>query len=222
MARTANLELQHKLEASLHKHLCNNGLDGTTYQKISDDVGISKALMQHYYPRKMDFAIGFLKDIMQAASEVLGIENYAKGALLGYLDSYRLSCLYYGFLLDKEGAQSLLFDILKNREYTDELMHLHYEWGLQFVDSTLPTFEQRPQDVIEVWGGFYELMYFSIKEDFELDIPVRIIHLFEPFLNNVESSQDWAQTFLAQQPSPAQLDELKVMMASERSLAYVA
>lgn len=229
MARSKNPELQSSLEQALYESLCSNGLDGTSYQLLADRVGISRALVQHYYPKKIDFAMGFLKRVMAAACEILGIESYAKGDPIGYLDTYRASCLYYSYLLDEDGARPLLFSILKDRELTDELMHQHYEWGLQFTNPSLPSYELRSQDLIEAWGGFYELMYFSIKQGFELDVPMRVLHLLDDFIDNQDGvSGLTAESFLDERPTPGQLDELKALLGewfsaneetSERSLS---
>ena len=181
MARSENPELKKKLGIALQKHLYGKGLEATSYQTIADEVGISRALVQHYCPRKMDFAIDFLQRLLSATASILGIDKYAENKALSYSDAYLIGCLYYGFLLNENGGRHLLFDILKNRELSDELMYLHYQWGLTNLDSSRPEFESRSQEVIETWGGFYELMYYSIKYDLEIDVSAKTVPLLAAF-----------------------------------------
>lgn len=217
MPRTKNPELRESLEGVLRRSLVARGLNATSYQLVAEEAGISRALVQYYYPRKMDFAINFLEKATLSAAEILGIDAYAENARLSYLDAYRIGCLYYGFLLDEEGGQLLLFDILKDRELADELMYLHYAWGLVNIDPTRPAHESRSQDVIQTWGGFYELMYFSIKQDFRFDVSERLIPLLESFHAGGSEPFPPAELFRAHQPSAAQMKEMKARLLESRT-----
>ena len=222
MPRNENLALKRQLEDALRAHLSDAGLDATSYQVVADELGISRALVQHYYPRKMDFAAYFLETLLVNIANILGIDSYAKGARLATRDAYLMGCLYYEYLLDPDGGRRLLFDILKNRELADELMYHHYQWGLANVDPSRPRFEERSQEVIKVWGGFYDLMYHSIKNDFEIDVPANVIPIFTSFLEDSKDHPISAQELEETAIDPHLLEKLKTSMQTSRQLPATA
>lgn len=186
MSRSENIELRRKLSAAIWRLLCNKGLDATSYQDIANEAGVSRSLVQHYYPRKMDFAVDFLEGLLEIAATVSSIDAYARKETLTPLDAQRMGCLYYGYLLDENGARAVLFDILKNREFADELMRQHYEWALLNLNPTLPPYERRTEEVIMTWGGFYELMYASVKQGMTFDVPAKTLIILRAFLEQGE------------------------------------
>ncbi len=213
MPRTGNLELRNDLETALYRSLVTRGLDATSYQLVADEAGISRALVQHYYPRKMDFAVEYLNGLLSTIADMLGIAEYGAPSRLSYLDAHRIGCLYYGYLLSKDGARLLLYDMLKDRNLADELMRGHYEWGLENLDPSRPKFESRSQRVIEVWGGFYELMYYSIKQDFEIDVPSKSFQILEAFHDGAAEPFDPDGELCGKPFDAYLLDELKARLA---------
>ena len=212
MPRNENCELKNELEETLIRQLQEQGLNATTYKSIADDLGISRALVQHYYPKKIDFALFFLETLMSEAAKTLGIDSYSSNERLNVEDAYLLGCLYYGYLLDDEGGSQLLFDILKDRELSDELMRAHYEWGLENIDPTRPDFESRSHDVITTWGGFYELMYMALKQGFDPDLPKSSIPLLVSFLADSSEVHINADKLRGMHIDPTKLGILKNVM----------
>ncbi|WP_172135704.1 TetR/AcrR family transcriptional regulator [Adlercreutzia sp. ZJ473] len=213
MPRTKNPELRKRLEAVIQKSLVTRGLDATSYQLVAEEAGISRALVQHYYPRKMDFAVEYLNGLLSTIADMLGIVEYGGPTRLSYLDAHRIGCLYYGYLLSKNGGRLLLYDILKDRALADELMRGHYEWGLENLDPSRPEFESRSQHVIEVWGGFYELMYYSIKQDFDIDVPLKSIQILKAFHDGVDGPFDPNGELDDRSSDAPSLDELKARLS---------
>ncbi|WP_255464110.1 MULTISPECIES: TetR/AcrR family transcriptional regulator [unclassified Adlercreutzia] len=197
----------------IRESLVTRGLDATSYQLVAEEAGISRALVQHYYPRKMDFAAEYLNGLLSTIADMLGIVGYGTPSQLSYLDAHRIGCLYYGYLLSKDGGRRLLYDMLKDRELADELMRGHYEWGLENLDPTRPAFESRSQRVIEVWGGFYELMYYSIKQGFEIDAPSKSLQILEAFHDGAAEPFDLDGTLDDGRPDARLLDELKARLS---------
>lgn len=212
MSRAENPELKKRLEAAIQRNLCTRGLDATSYQTIADDANISRALVQHYYPRKMDFAINFLERLLSTAASILGIDDYDGHSKIDYLNAYRIGCLYYDYLLSEDGARLMFFDLLKDRELTDEMMFSHYEWALVNVDPNRPTYDAQSQDAIEAWGGFYELLYRSIKQDFGVCVPEKLYSLLKAFHQGSPSPFGTEAEFMTARPDPYLLDELKARM----------
>lgn len=212
MSRTENPELKKRLEAVIQRSLCTRGLDATSYKLIADEVGISRALVQHYFPRKMDFIVNFRDRLLSSSANILGIVEYEAHSNLNYLDAYRIGCLLYEYLLREDGARRMFFDLLKDRELTDEMMLLHYEWGLANINASLPSYESRSQEVIETWGGFYELMYRSIKENFEVYLPEKLYQLLKAFHQGESESFGAKAEFIAACPASYLTDELVARM----------
>ena len=152
------------------------------HTKRSRTISGNSAELEHYYPRKIDFALLFFETLMSEVAMILDIDSYAQEFQLDVEEAYLLGCLYYGYLFDDEGGRKLLFDILKDREFSDELMRAHYEWGLEYVDPTRPDFDHRSFEVITTWGGFYELMYLALKQDFDPNLPISTIPILTSFL----------------------------------------
>lgn len=213
MPRTKNPELREKLELVIQDCLEKRGLDETSYQLVSERAGISRALVQHYYPSKFDFAVSYLNKLLDTIAEVLDIVEYSDHSKITYDEAAMMGCLYYGYLLSRDGGRLLLFDILKNRELADELMRGHYEWCLRWLDTSLSDFEHRPQSIIENMGGFYELMYNSIKHDFEIDIPSKVLSMLSLVSDDEVDSQFLKQNSADMLLNPDLMNELKTMMA---------
>lgn len=219
MTRSENKELRQKLRTVLWRSLCEKGLDATSYQSIADDAGISRALVQHYYPRKMDFAADFLEGALLTAATVLKVEAYVRDEGLSPYDSHRMGCLYYGFLLDEHGARGFLFDILKNRAFADELMRQHYSWALKNLDPTLPSYEDRTEGAIMAWGGFYELMYASIKLGTPFDVPSKALFILRAFLEQKGEIGTVLDEAAEYRPDPELLRKLSELMRAQAGIS---
>lgn len=169
MSRKENVELRAALRRSLRRSLCEKGYEATTYQAIAKEAGVSRMVVQYYYPHKLAFAVEFLEDLLAACAEVLRIDGYSQAARLSSAETYEMACLYYGSLFSTEGMRSFLFDILKDRELADELMSRHIAWVSDKVGPAVARGGDLSQEQIFAIGGFYEVMYWALRDGREFD-----------------------------------------------------
>lgn len=127
------------------------GYTATTYQAIADEMGESRALIQHYFPQKSEFATIFFSTLSHSVTEVLD----SAGKLHGdkYIDFYLVSQVYYAYLTTNEPTKLFVEEVLGDRCLSDEVLLLNLEWMTEFLREETAEEAAWSLDSILVRGG---------------------------------------------------------------------
>ena len=184
MARQENPELRAQLQRAIHKSLSSKGYGATTYQSISEDVGVSRMVVQYYYPRKMAFAQSYLEMLLESCAEVLQIEGYTQGERISTESTFKMGCLYYQYLFSNEGTRRLLLDLVRDRDVCVEMMDIHMRWAFGTIEGSNMSGDSFATEQLMVMGGFYELMYRTLKFNVAFDTPRFLAAMINAFASS--------------------------------------
>ena len=84
---------------------------------------------------------------------------------------YLASQLYFAVFWHPE-LRHLLKEILENRKLADESMYNQVIWSVNILTDAVDEakFEAAYIDVVDAWGGFAEVMYYSLQHDRRVDL----------------------------------------------------
>lgn len=170
MARPQNKELKEQIQKTAWKQFRVRGYNGTSYASIAEECGVSRNLVQYHIPKKELLAIAFMDDMLSRCQEALG---YGQNDIFGnYQRIFEIGCLFFQSLL-AGGYQQFLLDILQSREFTEDILAFDADWGLSHIGAELPQGKHREETlhtIIKQMGGFYELLYYCLRNSKEIDI----------------------------------------------------
>ena len=126
MARQKNMQRRRTILKNTFLLLREDGMDNVSLQMIADKSGISKSLLQSYYPHKnkliIEIVSNFMTTILNALSqdELKNTNEYARMKVFIYL------ILEMGIMDD--GTSRVLESILKDNASLEKWGQLLYEW----------------------------------------------------------------------------------------------
>ena len=156
------------------------GYNGTSYADISEASGISRPLVQKYFPKKEGLAIKNLERIRHL-SAVCAADLSLK-AVTTLEKEFAIAQIYTAALMCTEGGRVFFKDVLRDRELTHATIQNDTLWTVNFL---------RPEDGDSLYdnrilenstaalGALYETMYYCLRTGRNMDISARLIPCLE-------------------------------------------
>ncbi len=198
MPRPRNEELREKIQTTFWHCFREVGYDATSYGTVAQELGLTKALVQYHFPKKELLAIALMERLLGDAEEVCqntpisGAASQAISASGGtaqdFAELFRIGQVFFAFLLQKEGYRTFLFDVIKSRDLTVDVLAFDLSWALEFIERNTSDMKAIRSDanvdrsVIVHMGGFYELLYHCLKADEPFDVGDGLFDVLEAFL----------------------------------------
>lgn len=197
MARPRNDKLKEQIVRESWRQFRTHGYSGTTYRTIADACGISRNLVQYHFPKKELLSTAFMECVLEQAQQALGLSPEA--IRNNYRAIYEVGCCFFAFLLQKEGYRSFLLDVIASRERTENVLAFNVSWALARIDVPKGIdIEPVRQEVVVSMGGFYELLYYCLKEQKPFAVLPRLACVVERFQAAIAQAADPA----ASTPAP--------------------
>jgi AcrR family transcriptional regulator len=195
MARPKNEKNREAIAAEAWRLFFELGYEETTYQAVADRCGVTRALVQHYFPAKIDFAVGLFRDIL----------NKLALALDGFPYEHRFQNLlligesFFGYLLKNTNSRRLTVDILSSRTLTAKVLAFNIEWAEGFIKiAPSPQYVETFSDnVTSAMGGFYELLFQKLSQGRPIDLHDQLVRVVSVFWSGYGIAQDQAHQVLA-------------------------
>lgn len=192
MARPKNEELKADITATVERQFIKQGYNATSYRTIAEECGIGRALVQYHFPKKEKLAEAFMASLLEKSIVELG---FTEADLHGNFDAIKaVGVHYFEKLLAKKGSRQFLQDILEKRDMTEEILSFNLNWALSHLDASTAdkTSHVRLQrNVILHLGGFYELLYWSLRHDESIDIESELTIVVDSFAKTLaHTAQD--------------------------------
>ncbi len=181
MGRPKNTELINLIHSTSWELFHEVGYRETSYSQIAEKLEISKGLVQYHVAHKEELAISLMKHVLQISIEKLEKSKNISGfGTNAFNDLYLIGQAYFEHLLDGDAYKTFLIDILRSRDLTEGVLAFNMEWAFTYIKQQQP--EMIPdtitpailQSVVTYMGGFYEWMYFCLKNNVSLDIPATL------------------------------------------------
>ena len=160
MAKPKNTEERNRIERIAFRILTDKGVSSTSFADIASRAGVTRSLVQHYFPKKELLAIEFLNEHLEELARQ--VEKDAGE------DPLKLFCMmglrHFNFLLNNEEYRYFIDDLLSNRELTGAIVEAEREWAQTRIVPPIegPVYVQ---DALTVaLGGAYELIFHAQKE----------------------------------------------------------
>lgn len=170
MARPKNEELKSRIVAVVERQFMAQGYHATSYRTVAEECGISRPLVQYHFPKKEQLAEAFMANLLEKCMAELGL---GEADLRGDFAAVKaVGVRYFEKLVAKEGSRRFLQDVLENRDMTEDILAFNLGWALEHVGAdAAKTADPRVQrSIVLHMGGFYELLYWSLKHGEPLNI----------------------------------------------------
>lgn len=169
MARPRNDELKEKIEAAAWKLFRDVGYDAASYSAIAEACNISRNLVQYHFPKKELLAIRLMERVLTAAQEALGLSDETLRGDLAAM--HAVGSCYFAFFLQDEGHRVFLLDIIRSRDLTESVLAFNANWALEHAGAPASAMRNDAtlHAVIVHMGGFYELLYWCLKNERHFD-----------------------------------------------------
>jgi len=168
VARPKNIAGRDRVASAARRLFLTRGYTETSYAEIANACGCTRSLVQLYFPKKQLLAIDFFDKLLTAAIDYLTEHNMRTGN--DFADMYVIGQLHFWFLLTDDNLRRFTLDILASRALTEEVLAFDAQWGFNFVAADPAVRESRlTGDTVMAMGGFYELLYQSLRHGHDLD-----------------------------------------------------
>lgn len=169
MPRAKNEKVYQDIISAAHELFLEKGYDNTSYQDIAESCGQKRNLVQYYFPYKTMLAVSFFEKLIGGVVDFVEDEQLACDN--PYATMLRIGYLHFAFLLKDEKTRSFTEDVLRSRELTDSMLLFDFDWGMEFLAIDLTDAKDHmQQEIIYAMGGFYELLYASLKNGNEMNV----------------------------------------------------
>lgn len=177
MARPRNEEMKENIRRSAWELFHDKGYTDASYAAIAEGCGIKRNLVQYHFPRKEMLAREFLIRVMRTAQEGL---SFSDADLSNRFDNiYAVGAAFYGFLLQPDGYQKFLLDVVSSRSLTQDVIPFSGQWIAGHVTDANGLSEATAHDdlvfeTLEQFGGFYEVLFRCLQTGAPFDAGRRL------------------------------------------------
>ncbi len=217
MPRPRNEEIRAKIQKAFWRSFQENGYEATSYSLVAQRTDLTKALVQYHFPKKELLAIALMDRLLAETENVLHIEP-SGGTSQDFANLFRIGQSFFAFLLQRQGYRRFLYDVIKSRDLTEDVLAFDLNWALGFVKQDRSD-EQEVlgnteigRSVIVHMGGFYELLYHCLKNDQPFDVSAGLNDVLVAFIGALGFDRNQALELLA--PGLMSEEELKSTVES--------
>ncbi len=167
MGRKRDLQAKEMIVQAACRCFLQNGYQHTSYQKIAEQSGFSKSVVQFHFPKKAQFIPAFFKRLTNEMW--LYLDSHKLLSSNPFASSFCLGQVYFSFLIMNPQVRQFSFDVVSSREFTEELLLFNETWCIDYFHVSPERYEQLYDTVTLSVGGAYELIYRSLKYQKEID-----------------------------------------------------
>lgn len=180
VARRKNDELKRQIAQVAAEQFAANGYNETSYTSIAEQCGISRNLAQYHWPRKELLALDYMGSVLADSMAGLG---YCDGDIEGdFKRIAQVGAAFFDSLISKPGTSRFLLDIISDRALTEAVLAFNFDWVMAHVGvAPQPNAEAAQRAVIKQMGGFYDLLYWCLKNDRPFDVRGELAPVVEAF-----------------------------------------
>ena len=166
--RPKNEQLKSQILRVAEKQFATSGYKATSYTSIAEACGISRNLVQYHFPKKETLAIAYMESVLARSMKKLGLDDDAVRG--NYAAIKNVGASFFETLLAKPGTRLFLSDVISSRELTESVLAFNFNWAIERVDIPAgANLDAVMRMVVARMGGFYELLYWSLKNDKPFD-----------------------------------------------------
>ena len=169
MAKPKNLEERNRIEKIAFRILTDKGVSNTSFADIALKAGVTRSLVQHYFPKKDIFIEDFIRRCLNEISDIVEASPY--------IDSddplerlYAVGYIQFTFLLYNRQMENLKQDILRTRDNTMLIVDDVIMWAMDYLADEDDVLKDRVADAIRYsMGGAFEHIYACLEKGWTID-----------------------------------------------------
>ena len=168
MSKRRNEDVERSVLVAAWDLFMEKGYQGTSYTDIAELSGVSRSLVQYYFPKKDLLALTCGKAIVIASHVVVRTEIHQD--LNQVASAYITGQVLLAALFLNKGSQRFLFDILRDRDIAQQLIVQNYQLAHRAFAVSLDQFAAIPDRAMMVAGGLGELAYYYLAQGIMPDV----------------------------------------------------
>lgn len=169
MAKPKNTEERNRIERIAFRILTDKGVTNTSFADIASRAGVTRSLVQHYFPKKDIFIEDFIRRCLTEISEI--VENSP------YIDEtdpierlYAVGYIQFEFLLYNRQMENLKQDILRTRDNTMLIVDDVIMWAMDYLSEEDDRMKDNVAEAIRyAMGGAFEQIYACLEKGWPID-----------------------------------------------------
>lgn len=168
MGRQRNEETIKQIRRAVWQLFLAKGYGKTSFSDVAQTAQLNRSIVQYYFAKKEDFSNMLMAQVSDQVLVIVDRQFPDASRLERY---YLASQLYFAVFWHPE-LRHLLKEILENRKLADESMYNQVIWSVNILTDAVDEakFEAAYIDVVDAWGGFAEVMYYSLQHDRRVDL----------------------------------------------------
>ena len=176
MAKGRNAATERSVLHAAWDLFCACGVDKTSYTELAERSGVSRPLVQRYFPKKDLLVEECVRRIRQ---ESVAVGDACVACAMPGTPPSPLGLLYArgqvnvaAYFAD-EGVRRLMCGVFASQSLPQQTIAEGLRWTMHEVlpERVLPDQVDEPDEIIMAMGGMYELIYTYLRKNTELDIP---------------------------------------------------
>lgn len=149
--------------------LMEKGYTKTSYTDIAKACGLTRPLVQYYFPKKELFMQKFIERLLELCNAYLHQHKLNTGSC--FTDFYLTGSMYFTFLLENETMIPLTKDLIATRSATESISSVMAQWVASQEELQGYGYRTVETAVIASMGGVYDLIFHRLSEGEPDDIP---------------------------------------------------
>jgi Transcriptional regulator len=185
MARKKNMEKRNEILKSAYHMFCEKGYEEVFVREIADEVGISKALFQHYFTKKVDILETMLKELLEVSF------SYVDSIITKDESIYLRLSVYANIFFKTINLQSDLYkfivNIISNKELLKMWTNIIYQWLITIKNNEMENISEREFQIALSFSmaGGTELLLLNEALNIQVSFIVeQMVNSFMRILNN--------------------------------------
>ena len=169
MAKPKNTEERNRIEKIAFRLLTDKGVSNTSFADIASRAGVTRSLVQHYFPKKDIFIEDFIRRCLTEISELVEESPYID-AEDPIERLYAVGYIQFEFLLYNRQMENLKQDILRTRDNTMLIVDDVIMWAMDYLAEEDDVLKDRVADAIRYsMGGAFEHIYACLEKGWPID-----------------------------------------------------
>lgn len=211
MARPENPEIRTSIITCAQELFREKGYKATSYADIANAAGITKGLLQYYFPKKEALATTLMEGVLEKCQRALGFEDKLEpGSIETFGRMYAIGQVFFTYFLRTGGPRAFLQDIVGSMKLIDGVLAFNLTWALNYAEVSSRADEpQVIESVVRSMGGFYSLLHYSLAHGLEFDTTRHLRRVMESLMQALSFDEQQTEQLLSENElSPAQLKKI--------------
>lgn len=172
MPRPKKPEERNRIMTIAFKVISSEGFNKTTFSDIAASSGVTKSLVQYYFPKKEQFLHEFIKKSLSVCADMVDA-NPDIDKSNPFARFYAIGLTQYSLIMQNENFNKFILEAISDRNITKLVFDIFLDWTIENTDL-LPADPSEREDAINVLqygiGGAFEYLFNCLDKKIKPDL----------------------------------------------------